>query len=135
MTGVEIQIDAKLKPYPVCCRPLHLSATRTAQVQTKRRKRRESISKSAFRVKYLRGSRKLWNRYLNSRPWANQLYESFVDLRCGQKVVDVGCGPGDVTPYLARLCGANAKFLGIDCIRKSMNARMPYTKKADGTRV
>src|SRR5437899_13034050 len=89
------------------------------QVQTKRRKRKESISKSAFRVRYLRRSRKLWNRYLNSRPWVNQLYESFLDIRPGQKIVDIGCGPGDFTRYLARLSDGQSRILGVDSIPKS----------------
>src|SRR5437667_457036 len=100
------------------------------QVQTKRRKRKESISKSAFRVKYLRRSRKLWNRYLNSRPWVNQLYESFLDIRPGQKIVDVGCGPGDFTRYLARLSDGKSKILGVDSNPKSIKAGIADTKKA-----
>src|SRR5256712_12309234 len=130
MTGVELQLDAKLKPCLVHCRPLRLSATRTVQVQTKRRERKESISKSAFRVKYLRRSRKLWNRYLHSRPWVNQLYESFLDIRRGQKIVDVGCGPGDFTRYLARLSDGNSKILGVDSNQKSIKAGIADTKKA-----
>src|SRR5690242_17936970 len=111
-------------------RLLYLSATRTVQVQTKGRRRGESISKSAFRVKYLRRSRKLWNRYLNSKPWVNQLYESFLDIRPGQRVVDVGCGPGDFTRYLARLSDGKSKILGIDSNPKSIKAGISDTKKA-----
>src|SRR2546430_15242825 len=70
-----------------------LSATRTVQVQRKRRKRQESISKSAFRVKYLRRSRKLWYRYLSTRAWVNELYQSLLDISYGQKVVEFRAGP------------------------------------------
>src|SRR5260370_7424016 len=97
----------------------------TVQVQTKRRKRRESISKSAFRVKYLRRSRKLWNRYLNSKPWVNQLYESFLGIRPGQKIVDVGCGPGDFTRYLARLSEGKSKILVVDSNPNPLKAEIP----------
>ncbi len=109
---------------------MHLSATRTVQVQTRRRKSKESISKSAFQVKYLRRSRKLWNRYLNSKPWVNQLYESFLDIRPGQRIVDVGCGPGDFTRYLARLSDGNSKILGVDSNPKSIKAGIADTKRA-----
>lgn len=100
------------------------------QVQTKGRKRKESISKSAFRVKYLRRSRKLWNRYLNSKPWVNQLYQSFLNIRQGQKIVDVGCGPGDFTRYLAGLSDGKSKILGVDSNPKSITAGIADTKRA-----
>ena len=61
----------------------------------------------------------------------NQLYESFLDIRSGQKIVDVGCGPGDFTRYLARLSDGNSKILGIDSNPKSIKAGIADTKKAD----
>ena len=60
----------------------------------------------------------------------NQLYESFLDIRPGQKLVDVGCGPGDFTRYLARLSDGKSKILGIDSNPKSIKAGIADTKKA-----
>jgi len=60
----------------------------------------------------------------------NQLYESFLDIRPGQKIVDVGCGPGDFTRYLARLSDGKSKILGIDSNPKSIKAGIADTKKA-----
>lgn len=78
----------------------------------------------------MRRSRKLWNRYLNSKPWVNQLYQSFLDIRPGQEIVDIGCGPGDFTRYLAGLSDGKSKILGIDSNPKSIKAGITDTKKA-----
>ncbi|HVH15444.1 MAG TPA: methyltransferase domain-containing protein [Candidatus Angelobacter sp.] len=88
------------------------------------------MSKLAFRISYLRRSREIYRRYLESKPWINQLYISFLDVRPGQKIVDVGCGTGDFTRYLARLSNQKAKILGIDSNEKSIRAAANDTKKA-----
>lgn len=88
------------------------------------------MSNLAFRVKYLRRSREIWRRYLESKPWLNQLYSTFLDIRPGLKIVDVGCGPGDFTRYLAKLSKGNSKILGIDSNPKSIKAALADTKRA-----
>ncbi len=88
------------------------------------------MSNLAFRVKYLRRSREIWRRYLESKPWLDQLYSTFLDIRPGQKIVDVGCGPGDFTTYLAKLSGGRSKIIGIDSNPKSIKAAIADTKKA-----
>jgi ubiquinone/menaquinone biosynthesis C-methylase UbiE len=88
------------------------------------------VSKLAFRVSYLRRSREIYRRYLESKPWLNQLYTSFLNIRPGQKIVDVGCGPGDFTRQLARLSNQKATILGIDSNEKSIRAATTDTKKA-----
>lgn len=60
----------------------------------------------------------------------NQLYQSFLSIRRGQKIVDVGCGPGDFTRYLARLSDGNSKILGVDSNPKSIKVGIADTKKA-----
>jgi len=45
------------------------------------------VSKLAFRVSYLRRSREIYRRYLESKPWLNQLYTSFLNIKPGQKFV------------------------------------------------
>ncbi|HZY94485.1 MAG TPA: methyltransferase domain-containing protein [Candidatus Bathyarchaeia archaeon] len=88
------------------------------------------MSNLAFRVKYLRRSREIWRRYLASKPWLDQLYLIFLDIRPGQKIVDVGCGPGDFTRYLAKLSKGRSKIIGIDSNPKSIKAAIADTKKA-----
>jgi ubiquinone/menaquinone biosynthesis C-methylase UbiE len=88
------------------------------------------VSKLAFRVNYLRRSREIYRRYLESKPWLNQLYSSFLNIKPGQKIVDVGCGPGDFTRQLARLSNQKASILGIDSNEKSVQAATIDTKKA-----
>ena len=88
------------------------------------------MSKLGFRVSYLRRSREIYRRYLESKPWLNQLYTSFFDTRPGQRIVDVGCGPGDFTRQLARLSNQKATILGIDSSEKSIQAAIADTKKA-----
>src|SRR5437016_11154133 len=80
------------------------------RARIKRRRPKDSVSKLAFRVSYLRRSREIYRRYLESKPWLNQLYTSFLNLRPGQKIVDIGCGPGDFTRQLARLSNQKAKI-------------------------
>jgi len=88
------------------------------------------VSKLAFRVSYLRRSREIYRRYLESKPWLNELYTSFLNIKPGQKIVDVGCGPGDFTRQLARLSKQKATILGIDSNEKSIRAATTDTKKA-----
>jgi len=88
------------------------------------------VSKLAFRVSYLRRSREIYRRYLESKPWLNELYTSFLNIKPGQKIVDIGCGPGDFTRQLARLSKQKATILGIDSNEKSIRAATTDTKKA-----
>ncbi len=88
------------------------------------------MSKLAFRVSYLRRSREIYRRYLESKPWLNQLYTIFLNLKPGQKIVDVGCGPGDFTRQLARLSNQKATILGIDSNERSIQAATADTRKA-----
>src|SRR6266702_6940576 len=98
--------------------------------RTRRRRPTDSVSKLAFRVRYLRRSREIYRRYLESKPWINQLYTIFLNIKPGQKIVDVGCGPGNFTRYLARLSNGKAKILGIDSNQKSIDAATADTEKA-----
>jgi len=88
------------------------------------------MSKLAFRVSYLRRSRELYRRYLESKPWLPQLYTTFLNIRPGQRIVDVGRGPGDFTRHLARLSNQKATVLGIDANEKSIQAATIDTEKA-----
>ena len=94
------------------------------------RSAKDNASKLAFRVSYLRRSRDIYRRYLESKPWLNQLYAGFFDIKPGQKIVDVGCGPGDFTRQLASLSDRKATILGIDSNEKSIQAAITDTKKA-----
>ena len=98
--------------------------------KVRRRRSKDSVSKLAFRVSYLRKSREIYFRYLESKPWINQLYSHFLDIKPGQKIVDAGCGPGDFTRFLARLSDGQAEILGIDSNPKSIPAAISDTEKA-----
>ena len=100
------------------------------RARIRRRRAKDSVSKLAFRVSYLRRSREIYRRYLESKPWLNQLYTSFFDIKPGQKIVDVGCGPGDFTRQLARISNQKATILEIDSNEKSIQAAIIDTKKA-----
>jgi len=100
------------------------------RTRIRRRRSKDRVSKLAFRVSYLRRSREIYRRYLESKPWLNQLYSSFLNIKPGQKIVDVGCGLGDFTRQLARLSNQKASILGIDSNEKSIRAAITDTKKA-----
>jgi ubiquinone/menaquinone biosynthesis C-methylase UbiE len=95
----------------------------------------DSVSNLAFRVNYLRRSRELYRRYLESKPWIRQLYSSFFNIRPGQQIVDVGCGTGDFTRYLAEISDRKARVLGIDSNEKSVKAAIADSNKAGLSRV
>ncbi len=101
----------------------------------KKRHAEDSVSKLAFRVKYLRRSRELYRRYLESKPWLNQLYSNFFNIRAQRKIVDIGCGTGDFTRYLARLSDGKSKIIGIDSSQKSLGAGDSETRKAGLSRI
>jgi ubiquinone/menaquinone biosynthesis C-methylase UbiE len=92
--------------------------------------RKDSVSSPAFRVRFLRRSRELYRRYLESKPWVEQLYSKFFDIKPGQRIVDVGCGTGDFTRYLARISRGKSDILGMDSNAKSVKAAIADTKKA-----
>ena len=93
-------------------------------------KKQISISQAAFRVRYLRRSRELWRRYLEGKPWIGQLYTRFLGLRPGIIIIDVGCGTGDFTRYLARLNPGKCQMIGVDARAASIKAAQAETKKA-----
>ncbi len=105
-----------------------LSIPVRARIRKKRPK--DSVSKLAFRVSYLRRSREIYRRYLESKPWVDQLYTSFLNIKPGQKIVDIGCGTGDFTRRLARLSNQKTTILGIDSNENSIRAATTDTKKA-----
>ena len=51
-------------------------------------------------------------------------------MKPGQKIVDVGCGPGDFTRQLARISKRKATILGIDFNERSIQAAITGTRKA-----
>lgn len=96
---------------------------------------RDSVSDMAFRVRYLRRSREIYNRYLESKPWINQLYSDFLKIKASRKIVDVGCGPGDFTRFLAKLSGGRAKIIGIDSNPKSIKAARSDSEKSSYSKI
>jgi ubiquinone/menaquinone biosynthesis C-methylase UbiE len=102
---------------------------KSSRNKTRTRRSGDSVSDMAFRVRYLRRSRDIYNRYLESKPWIKQLYSSFLNIKPGQRIVDVGCGTGDFTRFLATISDGKAKILGVDSNEKSIKAAIADTKK------
>lgn len=95
----------------------------------KRKHGRRDASSLAFTTRFLRRSRELYRRYLEAKPWVRQLYKEFLNLRPGLRVVDVGCGTGDFTRYLAELAGPDCEIIGIDSRPSSVKAAIRETKR------
>ncbi len=93
-------------------------------------KKKDGISSVSFRVRYLRRSRELYRRYLEAKPWVKQLYTQFLGLKPRLKIVDVGCGTGDFTRFLANLAPASCHLTGIDTREASLRAADNETRKA-----
>src|SRR6266700_7165135 len=95
----------------------------------RRRKRTLSVSAQAFRVRYLRRSRELYRRFLEGKPWVAQMYKQFLGLRPELRLVDVGCGTGDFTRYLVRLCSGSCTAVGVDNKQQSLQAASADTRR------
>src|SRR6266702_1031449 len=95
----------------------------------RRRKRTLSVSAQAFRVRYLRRSRELYRRFLEGKPWVAQMYKQFLGLRPELRLVDVGCGTGDFTRYLVRLCSGSCTAVGVDNKQQSLQAAGADTRR------
>lgn len=112
-----------------------MSTVTVSRSRIRKRQSKDNVSKLAFRVSYLRRSREIYFRYLETKPWINQLYSRFLDIKPRQKIVDVGCGTGDFTRFLARLSDGKATVLGIDSNPKSISAAIFDTEKAGLSKV
>src|SRR5690348_11316896 len=86
----------------------------TAHARHSRRDSKGDMSKYWYRVNYLRKSRAILRRYNETKPWLDQLYTTFLNIRPGMTIVDVDCGTGDFTRYLASLSKGKNKIVGID---------------------
>src|SRR6266568_6132883 len=92
-------------------------------------RKKAGISSHAFRVQYLRRSREIYRRLLETKPWIKQMHSSFLGIRPGMKIVDVGCGTGDFTRYIASLVGGKCTIIGVDARRASLNSAERETAK------
>ncbi len=92
-------------------------------------KKSNGISSVSFRVRYLRRSRELYRRYLESKPWVKQLYTQLLGLGPRMNIVDVGCGTGDFTRYIANLAPTSCRLIGIDNREASLKAADSETRK------
>ncbi len=93
-------------------------------------KTKKSISAVAFKVSYLKRSRELYRKYLETRPWIRQLYKDFLGLKPGLRIVEVGCGTGDFTRYLGELADGKCNIVGVDTRSPSLRTAAAQTKKA-----
>lgn len=92
--------------------------------------KKTGVSTSAFKVRYLRRSRQLYRRFLESKPWVREFYKSFLGLRPGLRIVEVGCGTGDLTRYLAELVGGKCRIIGVDMRAASLRTAAAEARKA-----
>ncbi len=95
-----------------------------------RKNRKASVSAHAFRIRFLRRSREIYNRYLQTKPWVKQMHTSFLGLKPGMRIVDVGCGTGDFTRYLSSLIPGKSTIIGVDTRAASLKAAERQTREA-----
>lgn len=94
------------------------------------RKKKSGLSPTYYTVKYLRRSRELYRKYLETKPWIRLLYKDFFHLRPGIRIVDVGCGTGDFTRHLVSLVPGKCEAIGIDQRGVSLRSAEAETRKA-----
>lgn len=91
---------------------------------------KKGASSRFFRVSYLRRSRALYHRYIQAKPWVKQFFREFLALKPGMRIVDVGCGTGDFTRYLADLVPGKCQVMGVDTHVASLRAATSETRRA-----
>jgi ubiquinone/menaquinone biosynthesis C-methylase UbiE len=92
-------------------------------------RKKTGISSHAFRIRYLRRSREIYRRFLATKPWIKLMHSTFLGLKPGMKIVDVGCGTGDFTRYLASLIPGKCKIIGVDLRAANIRTAEKQTKK------
>src|SRR6266700_404637 len=92
-------------------------------------RKKAGISSHAFRIRYLHRSREIYRRFLETKPWIKQMHSIFLGLKPGMKIVDVGCGTGDFTRYLASLVGGKCTIVGVDARTASLKSAEKETAK------
>ncbi len=95
----------------------------------RRKHRLGDASSVSFTTRFLRRSRQLYRRYLDGKPWVRQFYTEFLGVKPGLRIVDVGCGTGDFTRYLAELAGGNCEIIGVDSRAVSVKAATRETSR------
>jgi ubiquinone/menaquinone biosynthesis C-methylase UbiE len=76
--------------------------------------KKAGISSGVCGARFLGSSREIYRRLLKSKPWVKQMHSSFLGLRPGMKIVDVGCGTGDFSRHLAGLIPGKCDVVGVD---------------------
>ena len=92
-------------------------------------RKKAGISAHAFRVRYLRRSREIYRRFLETKPWVKQMHSIFLGLKPGMKIVDVGCGTGDFTRYIASLVRGKHRIIGVDLRANNLRSAERQTQK------
>lgn len=98
-------------------------------------RKKVGISAHAFRVRYLRRSREIYRRFLETKPWIKQMHSTFLGLKPGMKIVDVGCGTGDFTRYIASLAPGKHQIIGVDLRTNNLRSAEKQTKKEGISRI
>jgi ubiquinone/menaquinone biosynthesis C-methylase UbiE len=57
------------------------------------------------------------------------MHSTFLGLKPGMKIVDVGCGTGDFTRYLSSLIPGNCRIIGVDIRAANIRTAEKQTKK------
>ena len=57
------------------------------------------------------------------------MHSTFLGLKTGMKIVDVGCGTGDFTRYLANLIPGKCEIIGVDIRATNISTAQKQTKK------
>src|SRR5467141_4053906 len=91
-------------------------------------RKKAGISSHAFRIRYLRRSREIYRRFLETKPWNKQMHSTLLGLKPGMKVVDVGCGTGDFTRYLSSLIPGGSTIIGVDFRAANITAAEKQTR-------
>src|SRR5215467_5473370 len=91
--------------------------------------KKASVSSHAFKVRYLRRSREIYRNFLASKPWIKSLHSAVLGVRPGMRIVDVGCGTGDFTRYVASLVPGKSTIIGVDARAASLKSAEKETAK------
>ncbi len=66
--------------------------------------------------------------YLETKAWIRQMHASFLRLKPGKRIVNVGCGTGDFTRCLASLIPGKCTVIGVDSRTDSLGSAEKLTK-------